>query len=91
VKIWGVYKGRFPFNRTFLKFVKAANGTEISRNPETVEFPKCEPFKRNSRNSGSKVEWKENFRENYNICPNFRKLEVSEEFGHIMWLIFYLM
>ena len=26
--------------------------------PETVEFPKCEPFNRNSRNSGSKVEWK---------------------------------
>ena len=26
-----------------------------------AEFPKCEPFNRNTRNSGSKVEWKENF------------------------------
>ena len=31
---------------------------------ETVEFPKCEPFNRKFWNSGSKVEWKGNFREN---------------------------
>ena len=38
---------------------------------ETVEFAKCEPFKRNSWISGRKVEWTENFQEN--ITENLGK------------------
>ena len=43
----------------------AANSTEkFPEIPETVEFPKCEPFNRKFlKKSESKVEWKEHFRE----------------------------
>ena len=63
-----IYRGRFPFNQHFRKF---GNSGKWCRNfpekfpdiPETDEFQKCETFNQNSRNSGIKVVWKENFQE----------------------------
>ena len=64
---WGD-KGRFPFNQNFRKF---GNSGKWYRNvpqkfpeiPKAVEFPNANPSTENSRNPGSKVEWKENFQE----------------------------
>ena len=38
---------------------------KVSRNSETVEFPNGDQSTENVRNSGSKFEWKENFREKF--------------------------
>ena len=65
VKHWG----RFPFNqKTFENLETAANGTEISwksfqKFRKLLNFRNANHSTENFRNSGSKVEWKENFRE----------------------------
>ena len=61
--------GRFrPFNQNFRKFVSSGKWyrnffKKFPEIPETVKCPKCKYSTKSSRNSGSKIEWKENFRE----------------------------
>ena len=63
-----VNKERFPFNQTFENLETAANGTEISwkcfqKFRRLLNFQNANHSTENFRNSGSKVEWKENFGE----------------------------
>ena len=58
---------RFPFNQNFRKFGTSGKwyrnfSEKFPEIPETGEFSKC---KISTENSGRKVEWKENLRENF--------------------------
>ena len=62
--------GRFPIysTKTFENLEAAANGTDIFRKNfqkfwKLLNFQNANHSTKNSRNSGNKVEWKENFRE----------------------------
>ena len=63
---WFLIKGAFHSTKTFENLGTAANGTEISRKSfqkfrKLLNFPSANHLTENSRNSGKKVEWKENF------------------------------
>ena len=60
--------GAFHSTKTFENLETAANGTEISwksfqKFQKLLNFRNANDSTENFRNSGSKVEWKENFRE----------------------------
>ena len=68
----------FHSTKTFENLETAANGTEIFR--KLLNFRNANYPTENSRNSRSKVEWKENFREKF-----FRKFRYTSRGCPLFW------